>query len=65
MGRVLKTSSGGASGTGLSTSDVNALIEAKSKWEFITKIEISTPVNSLELSEGIDATKYNSYLYHI
>ncbi len=63
MGRVLKTSSGGASGTGLSTSDVNALIEAKSKWEFITKIEISTPVNSLELSEGIDATKYNSYLY--
>ena len=63
MGRVLKTSSGSASGTGLSTSDVNALIEAKSKWEFIKKIEINTSVNSLELSDGIDSTKYNSYLY--
>ena len=64
MGRVLKTSSGGgAGGTGLSTSDVNTLIEAKSKWEFIKKIVISSNVNSLELSDGIDSTKYNSYLY--
>jgi len=64
MGRVLKTSSGGgAGGTGLSTAQVNALIEAKSKWEFIKKIEILSPVSSLQLSDGIDSTKYNSYLY--
>ncbi len=63
MGRVLKTSSGSATGTGLSTTDVNSLIEAKSKWEFIKKIVISTPVNSLSLTDGIDSTKYNSYLY--
>tara|TARA_Y100000015_G_C2387440_1_gene88258 strand:+ start:539 stop:1147 length:609 start_codon:yes stop_codon:yes gene_type:complete len=59
---LVSTASGGGA-SGLTSAQVNALIEAKSKWEFITKIEISTPVNSLELSEGIDATKYNSYLY--
>ena len=67
FGRVLRAEfskrSVAVSGTGLSTSDVNALIEAKSKWEFIKKIEINTSVNSLELSDGIDSTKYNSYLY--
>ncbi len=65
MGRVIKTvaADGTASGAGLSTAQVNALIEAKSKWEFIKKIVITTPVNSLELSDGIDSTKYNSYLY--
>tara|TARA_R100000278_G_scaffold118481_1_gene99115 strand:- start:993 stop:1595 length:603 start_codon:yes stop_codon:yes gene_type:complete len=66
MGRVIKTVSAdgtSASGAGLSTAQVNALIEAKSKWEFIKKIVITTPVNSLQLSDGIDSTKYNSYLY--
>ena len=66
MGRVIKTVSAdgtSAFGAGLSTAQVNALIEAKSKWEFIKKIVITTPVNSLQLSDGIDSTKYNSYLY--
>tara|TARA_X000001036_G_scaffold132433_2_gene125255 strand:- start:1946 stop:2557 length:612 start_codon:yes stop_codon:yes gene_type:complete len=59
---LVSTASGGGS-SGLTSAQVNALIEAKSKWEFIKKIVISSPVNSLELSDGIDATKYNSYLY--
>ena len=65
MGRVLKTTSdsGGGSGTGLSTSDVNALIEAKSRWEFIKKIDVTSSVSSLRVSDGVDATKYQGYLY--
>ena len=65
MGRVLKTTSGsgGGSGTGLSTSDVNALIEAKSRWEFIKKIDVTSSVSSLRVSDGVDSTKYQGYLY--
>lgn len=62
-GKSLASIAEGGGSSGLSASQVNALIEAKSKWEYIQTITISTPVNSLELSEGIDATKYNSYLY--
>ena len=53
----------GSSGSGLTTAQVNSLIEAKSQWEFIKKINIQANVSSLRISDGIDSTKYDGYLY--
>jgi|9_EtaG_2_1085328.scaffolds.fasta_scaffold00560_6 hypothetical protein len=56
-------SSDGGGSSGLSTSQVNSLIEAKSQWEFIKKIDVTGNISSLRISDGIDATKYDGYLY--
>ena len=61
-GNSLASASEGGAG-GLSASQVNNLIEAKSQWEFIKKIDVTGNISSLRISDGVDATKYNGYLY--
>lgn len=52
-------SSGGGGSTGISL----AQVQAKLQWEFIKKIDVTSNISSLRISDGIDATKYDGYLY--
>jgi len=63
MGRVLKTTSGsgGASGGGVSTADVNTLIQANSEYEYINTLEITSNVTGITVSDGIDNQVYEGY----
>ena len=62
MSRVIKTvgSDGAASGgAGLSTSDVNTLIEAKGGWEFIKDVSLSSNVSSIDFTGEWDNDTYD------
>ena len=65
MSRVIKTVSadGSSSGAGLTTADVNTLIQAKSEWEFIRADELTSTVSQWVLGDGIDNDTYAAYKY--
>jgi hypothetical protein len=56
-------SSGGGGSAGLSEADVNTLIQNNSDYEFIGFVEVTEAISSLNVSEGIDNTKYGGYKF--
>ena len=58
-------SSGGSTSSGLTTSDVNTLIQAQSEYEFITKVQSTGNVSEYLVTAGVDHTKYERHKYII
>lgn len=58
-------SSGGSTASGLTTSDVNTLIQAQSEYEYITTVSQDTNVSEWLITTGIDHTKYSRHKYVI
>lgn len=54
---------GGAAAAGLTTAEVNTLIENKSDYEFIKTLELTDTVSTWLITEGIDNDKYGGYKY--
>ena len=65
MSRVIKTVSadGSSSGAGLTTADVNTLIQAKSDWELVKALDITSQVAGWRITDGIDNDTYAAYKY--
>ena len=60
---TLEAAGGGGGAAGLSTADVNTLIESKSDYEFIKTLELTDVVSTWLITEGIDNDKYGGYKY--
>lgn len=54
---------GGGGAAGLTTAEVNTLIENKSDYEFIKTLELTSSVSTWLITEGIDNDKYGGYKY--
>ena len=62
---LVSTAEGGGGASGLTTSQVNTLIQAQSEYEFITKVQSTGNVSEYLVTEGIDHTKYERHKYII
>ena len=67
MSRTVKTvtADGSAAGgsTGLTTAEVNTLIQAKNDWEYLGKDELTAQVSTWRITEGIDKNTYDEYKF--
>lgn len=67
MSRTIRTVTAGGSAaggsTGLTTAEVNALIHAKSDWEFLGQDEITSTVSTWRVSEGVDNDTFDDYKF--
>lgn len=59
------SSDGSSSASGLTTAQVNTLIQAQNEYEYITTVNQSSNVSELLITEGIDHTKYSRHKYVI
>ena len=67
MSRTVRTvtADGSAAGgsTGLTTAEVNTLIQAKNDWEYLGKDELTGQVSTWRITEGIDKNTYDEYKF--
>lgn len=64
-GLVSTAEGGGGGASGLTTSQVNTLIQAQNEYEYITTVTQSANAAELLITEGIDHTKYSRHKYVI
>ena len=57
--------SDGSTSSGLTTSDVNTLIQAQSEYEYITTVSQDANITEWLITTGIDHTKYSRHKYVI
>ena len=62
---TLASSGGGSTSSGLTTAEVNTLIQAQSEYEYITTVSQPTNVTEWLITTGIDHTKYSRHKYVI
>ena len=62
---TLPSVSGGSGASGLTTAEVNTLIQAQSEYEFITTIKQEANVGEWLITGGLDHTKYSRHKYLI
>ena len=62
---TLASSGGGSTSSGLTTSEVNTLIQAQNEYEYITTVNQPGNVQEWLITTGIDHTKYSRHKYVI
>lgn len=65
MALIQKVEGGASTGSGLTTAQVNTLIQAQNEYEYITTVNQTSNVSELLITEGIDHTKYSRHKYVI
>ena len=65
MALTQKVEGGASAASGLTTAEVNTLIQAQNEYEYITTVTQSANAAELLITEGIDHTKYSRHKYVI